>query len=146
MNYTIRKATEKDIEAIHRLIVEFAHFIKTPEKVIVTIEQMRQQQELFNCIVAETAEAGIVGFATYFFSYYSWIGKSLYLDDLYVVERYRGNNIGTALMDRVFEIARENDCRKVRWQVSNWNEKAIAFYKKRGAEIDTVEINCDMYL
>lgn len=146
MDHTIRKATENDLEAVHALILEFAVFIKTPEKVSVTVEQMIADKDHFNCIIAEDTNGNILGFATYFFAYYSWVGKSLYLDDLYVTRSSRGNGLGTQLLDAVFSIARENDCKKVRWQVSNWNENAISFYKKRGAEIDEVEINCDLYI
>ena len=85
-----------------------------------------------------------MGFATYFIAYYSWTGKVVYLDDLYVLEKYRGLGIGSKLLDRVIEIAKNENCKKVRWQVSNWNDKAIEFYKMRGAIIDEVEINCDL--
>ena len=79
-------------------------------------------------------------------AYYSWTGKTIYLDDLYVLENYRGRGIGNALLDKVIETAKTENCKKVRWQVSNWNGKAIEFYKKRGAIIDDVEINCDLLL
>ncbi len=145
MDTIIRKAVESDFEEIYDLIKQFAIFIKTPEKVSTTPEQMKLDKDYFQCLVA--VEAGrIIGFATYFFAYYSWTGKAIYLDDLYVIEECRGRNIGTKLMDSVFEIARKENCTKVRWQVSNWNSKAIEFYKKRGAVIDDIEINCDMKL
>ncbi|PSL44180.1 diamine N-acetyltransferase [Chitinophaga niastensis] len=143
MKIDIRKATESDFAQIYKLIKEFAIFIKTPEKVTITLPQMIQDKDYFQCLVA-VDNGIIIGFATYFMSYYSWTGKSLYLDDLYVIEEYRGQQTGTKLMDAVFEIAKKENCKKVRWQVSNWNKKAIEFYKKRGANIDEVEINCDL--
>jgi len=76
----------------------------------------------FNCIVAVNSNGQIIGFATYFFAFYSWTGKSVYLDDLFVLENFRGQQIGTRLMDKIFEIARITDCKKVRWQVSKWNK------------------------
>lgn len=142
---TIRKATEEDFELILNLIKEFSVFINTPEKVSITLEQMIQDKNYFQCMVA-VDEGKIVGFATYFFAYYSWIGKSIYLDDLYVIEEFRGKGIGADLFDAIITIARDENCKKVRWQVSNWNSKAIAFYKSRGAVIDDVEMNCDLIL
>jgi GNAT superfamily N-acetyltransferase len=145
MSIEIRKATENDFCFIHDLIKEFATFIKTPEKVTITLEQMIQEKEYFQCLVASENNQ-IIGFATYFFSYYSWTGKALYIDDLYVNEKFRGRQAGTKLMDSIIEIARGKNCKKVKWQVSNWNDKAIEFYKKRGAVIDEIEINCDLKL
>ena len=145
MSIEIRKATENDFNLIYGLIKELAIFIKTPEKVLITLEQMIEDKDFFHCLVA-VDNNNVIGFATYFFAYYSWTGKSLYLDDLYVIEKYRGRQIGTKLMDSIFDIAIQKNCKKVRWQVSNWNSKAIEFYKKRGAVVDEIEINCDLKL
>jgi GNAT superfamily N-acetyltransferase len=145
MPFTIRKATETDIPAIHELIKEFAFFQKTPEKVFVTPQQMKEDKDLFQCFIAEeTHTHKIVGFASFFFAYYSWSGKALYLDDLYVTEKFRGQNIGSMLMNSVIDFAKYNNCKKLRWQVSNWNTNAHIFYKKLGAAIDATEINCDL--
>lgn len=146
MNITIRKGEEKDFAAIFSLIKEFAIFQRTPEKVMITLEQMIAEKNFFQCFVAETKTNTIVGFASFFFAYYSWSGKAIYLDDLYVCDDYRGQNIGSKLLNTIIEFAKKERCKKVRWQVSNWNENAISFYKKMGAEIDDVEINCDLYL
>ncbi len=143
MTIDIRKAEANDFEAIYSLIIEFAEFIKTPEKVITSPTQMKKDKDYFNAYIAVDNNQ-IVGFATYFMAYYSWSGKAVYLDDLYVLEKYRGLGIGNQLLDTVIATAKTENCKKVRWQVSNWNEKAIAFYKMRGAAIDTVEINCDL--
>lgn len=145
MDIIIRKATENDFPQVYDLIKEFALFIKTPEKVAITLPQMIRDKDYFQCLVAMDNDK-VIGFATWFFAYYSWSGKAVYLDDLYVTAEYRGKNIGTRLMDTVFDIARQAECKKVRWQVSNWNQDAIAFYKKRGAQVDDVEINCDQPL
>jgi GNAT superfamily N-acetyltransferase len=145
MTLDIRKAKTTDFEEIHSLIKEFAEFIKTPEKVITTPSQMNNDKDYFNCFIAVDKNK-IIGFATYFIAYYSWTGKAIYLDDLYVLEKYRGQGIGNKLLDKVIETAKSENCKKVKWQVSNWNEKAIEFYKIRGATIDEVEINCDLTL
>src|SRR5205814_41898 len=117
-----------------------------PEKVMITLEQMKENKDFFLCFVAEIETNAIVGFASFSFAYYSWSGKAIYLDDLYVTESYRTQNIGTKLLDTVIEFAKKEQCKKVRWQVSKWNANAIGFYKKMGADIDDVEINCDLYL
>jgi GNAT superfamily N-acetyltransferase len=142
MNYTIRKATEDDFEGILGLIKELAAFENAPEKVLNTVEQMKEEQDLFHCYVAEKG-GEIIGMALYYFAYYTWVGKSLYLDDLYVKKAYRGHRIGSDLLELLFQVARENNCKRVRWQVLNWNAPAIALYKKCGADIDNEWSNCD---
>ncbi|MDR2912945.1 MAG: GNAT family N-acetyltransferase [Alistipes sp.] len=86
----------------------------------------------------------ILGYATCFFAYYSWTGKSLYMDDLYVRPEWRGHGIGTKLIRAAIDFARENGCHKMRWQVSEWNAPAIGFYTHLGAQIDDTERNCDL--
>ena len=152
MNISIRKATEKDFPSILSLIKEFSIFQKTPERVTITLEQMQAEAHLFQCFVAHSAPGAengnnnIVGFATFFFTYYSWSGKALYLDDLYVQDAYRKQGIGKMLLDEVIQLAKNSHCKKLRWQVSKWNSNAIAFYKSLGAEVDEVEINCDLVI
>ena len=144
INYKIREATEKDFPAILNLIKELALFEKAPEKVTNTVEQMKEEQNFFEALVAEKEGGEIIGFALYYFVYYTWVGKSLYLDDLYVKEKYRGNKIGYALLDKVIAFGKDNSCKRIRWQVLDWNEPAIAFYNKLGARLDNEWINCDL--
>ncbi|NBB22896.1 GNAT family N-acetyltransferase [Runella sp. CRIBMP] len=146
MSIVIRKGTPEDFPAIFRLIQEFAVFQKTPEKVTITLDQMLENKDLFQCLVVEIEDAQLIGFASFFLAYYSWSGKALYLDDLYVKKEFRGYQIGTQLLDRLIDYANAEQCKKVRWQVSNWNKEAIEFYKKMGAKVDDTEINCDLYL
>jgi len=143
-DYHIRPAIEQDFEAILGLIKELAQFEKAPEKVTNTVAQMRAEQSHFQAWVAEKPDGEIIGFALFYFVYYTWVGKSLYLDDLYVKEVYRGHKIGSKLLDKVIEIGRENNCKRIRWQVLNWNKPAIDFYKKLGADLDDEWINCDL--
>jgi diamine N-acetyltransferase len=142
----IRDGNGNDFPEIFRLINEFAGFQKTPDRVLVTLDQMNSQKELFRCFVAEDDEGRILAFATFFLCYYSWSGKALYLDDLYVTEAHRGQGIGKRLLEAVLEFARQRHCIKVKWQVSKWNYGAIEFYKRMGASIDEVEINCEVVL
>lgn len=142
MEIIIRKAVEKDFFAILSLIRELATFEKDLEKVTNSVEQMRNEKDFFQCYVAENDNEEIVGMAVFFFAYYTWTGKSLYLDDLYVKEIYRGKQIGTRLLKKVFEIAKSENCKRVEFQVSNWNSRAIEMYKKYGANIDTESSIC----
>lgn len=144
MSFTIRIATEQDFAKIHSLNEEFSLFIQTPEKFKITIDQMKEEQEHFKILVVEKEDGEIIGFATTFLAWYSWTGKSLYLDDLYITENYRGKGLGSKLMDEVFDLAKTEKCKKVKWQVSKWNQNAIDFYKSKGAQVDDVEINCDL--
>ena len=143
MNITVRKATEQDFPAILSLVKELATFQKTPEKVINTVDQMLEEKDLFKCFVAENEQQEIVAIASYFFAYYTWVGKSLYLDDLYVKESYRSKKIGSELLTKIFDVAKEENCKRVRWQVSDWNISALEFYRRCGAEIDEECCNCD---
>ncbi len=146
MSFKIRRATPPDFESIHALNKEFAQFIKTPEKFKITVEQMHEEQGHFCILVAENEAGEIIGFATTFIAWYSWTGKTMYLDDLYIIEKYRGNGLGSDFLDEVIAMAKAQKCKKVKWQVSRWNKNAIEFYKSRGAEIDDVDINCDLAL
>ena len=143
MSIIIRLAEEKDFPSVLMLSKEMAVFQQVPEKVMNTVEQMIREQKFFGCFVAEKEEGGIVGMATWFFAYYTWVGKSLYLDDLYVQEAYRSQKIGSKLLQQIFELAKKEDCKRVRWLVSNWNTPALEFYKKCGAEIDEESFVCD---
>jgi diamine N-acetyltransferase len=144
MNITIRKSTTSDFESIFSLVHELAVFQGTPERIINSVQQMKEEQEYFQSFVAETDDKEIVGMASYFFAYYTWVGKSLFLDDLYVKPTYRGQKIGSKLLQRIMEVAEKENCKRVRWLVSKWNEEAITFYGKIGALIDDEVYVCDM--
>ena len=146
MAFKIRNAVENDFPSIIELFKEFAEFEKLPEKMVNTVEQMIREKEYFNCFVAVNENNQIVGYSTYFFSYHTWIGKSLYMDDLYVQPEYRKKGIGKRLLESIIKFAQKEECNKVRWQVSNWNKNGQEFYKRMGAKIDDVELNCDLLL
>lgn len=146
MEITIRSAKEKDYSQIVDLFLEFATFEKHSERMINSVERMIKEKDFFNCFVAETSNNRIVGYVTCFFCYYTWIGKSMYMDDLYVKPEFRANGVGTKLINKVIDFAKDSKCHKLRWQVSEWNRPAIDFYKNIGATIDDVEKNCDLIL
>jgi len=144
MNFTIRPATEADFPAILDIIKALALFEKAPDKVTNTVEQMKAEKDYFRCLVAVNDDSVIIAICLYFFAYYTWVGKSLYLDDLYVLEPYRSQGIAAALLKKLIEIARLEKCNRMRWQVLNWNENAFRFYQKFGVTIDDEWVNCDL--
>lgn len=146
MSVHIRPIQTSDFEQLISLFMEFAVFEKLPDKMTNSLEQMKQEQAYFNGFVAVDKDQKILGYATYFYCYYTWVGKSLYMDDLYVSQAFRGQGIGSQLIHKVIETAKKNSCHRLRWQVSSWNEKAKLFYQKLGAEIDSVEQNCDIVI
>ncbi len=139
---TIRKGTEKDFPAILELIKELAAFEKGLKEVTNSVEKMQKEKNIFHSFVAEI-DNKIIGIAIYFFAYFTWVGKSLYLDDIYVKEDYRGQKIGIKLLKKIFEIAKKENCSRVRWQVLDWNYQAVKFYEKYGAKISKEWLNCD---
>jgi len=144
MTVTIRKIDERDFLVLISLFKEFALFEKLPEKMTNSVDQMLREKEYLTGFVAVNDVDEIVGYATYFFGYYTWIGKSLYMDDLYVRPNFRGAGVGTKLINEVITFAKAENCKKLRWQVSEWNQPAIDFYKSLGANVDAVESNCDL--
>jgi len=142
VDYEIREATTADFPVIIELIRELAFYEMAPEKVTNSVEQMEGEADLFQCVLAVDATGRVLGMALWFYAYYTWVGKSLYLDDIYVREAYRGNGIGGALLERVFAAARAAGCKRVRWQVLDWNTPAIEVYKRYGADIDDQWLNC----
>ena len=145
-DFLIKEASEEDFHAIHEMIREFSQFQKMPEKMVNTVDKMMEDKNFFHCLVAETGDGIIFGYATFYFAYYTWTGKAVYLDDLYVRKEFRGLGAGKKLLEGVFDFARENGCTKVRWQVSKWNKNAIGFYQSIGATVDDIELNCDLKL
>ena len=146
---TIRKGTPADVEPALLLIKELAAFEKAPEQVINTVEQMLidgyGEKPIFDLLVAE-ADQKIAGIAIYFIKYSTWKGKCLYLDDIVVQESLRGKGIGKQLFDAVVAEAKLCNCQQLQWQVLNWNEPAINFYKKYDTVFYAEWINCKITL
>jgi len=144
MTVNTRKIEQCDFPVLISLFKEFALFEKQPEKMINSVEQMLSEAEYLTGFVAVNSEDEVLGYVTYFWGYYTWIGKSLYMDDLYVRPNFRSTGVGTMLINEVIAFAKAENCKKLRWQVSEWNQPAIDFYKSLGANVDAVESNCDL--
>lgn len=138
MNIVIRKGTKKDLPAVHSLVVELAVYENAEKKVTATIEDYTNDFEanFFEVLVAENANE-IVGIALYYKTYSTWKGRMFYLEDFVVKESYRKLGIGQIIFDAFLEEARQAGCRLVKWQVLDWNEPALNFYKKNKAIIET---------
>jgi diamine N-acetyltransferase len=138
----IRPSTPQDLPAIHGLILELAAFENGLDRVHNTLAQMEAEQDCFQCLVAESPAGVVVGMALYYPVYYTWVGKTMYLDDLYVQPDFRGQGLGMRLLEGVFEAGRAAGCKQVRWQVLDWNAPAIQLYEGIGAQLDGEWINC----
>lgn len=144
MKIKIEEIVEEDFETLIELFRELAVFENLPEKMINSVKRMKAEKDFFRGFTIKDENNIILGYVTFFFAYYTWVGKSLYMDDLYIREAYRGKGLGTQLIKKVISFAKETNCQKLRWQVSNWNKSAIKFYKSLGAQIDEVDKNCDL--
>lgn len=134
----IRSATIDDTEIIFKFINELAIYEKAPQEVITTAEEIRttlfSNSPLAYALIAEiNGEA--VGYAVYFYSYSTWLGKQgIYLEDLYVSPPSRGLGAGKAMLKEIAKIAITKQCGRVEWSVLDWNQPAIDFYQSVGAK------------
>jgi N-acetylglutamate synthase-like GNAT family acetyltransferase len=148
MDIKIRKAEKTDIPAILELIKELAEYERAPQEVTITENQLLNdgfsKNPIFEVILAENNE-DVLGMAFYFYSYSTWKGLCLYLEDIIVKNKYRGNGIGEILFKEVIKRAKEKETKRLQWQVLDWNEPAINFYKKKlNAVLDGEWINCKL--
>lgn len=143
-NTTIRIAIADDMKAVHGLIRELAIYEKAEEQHTNTIEQLVKDGfgpgKMFDCIVAEL-DNRVVGFALFYTSYSTWKGECLYLEDFLVTESMRGSGIGKLLFDEVYRIAKERKVGRFEWQILDWNEPALNFYRKYNTHLDKGWIN-----
>ncbi len=148
MNILIRKAVKEDCQRLLELIQELADYEKAPNEVTVTLEHFEEsgfgKAPVWWAFVAETD--GIVqGFALYYIRYSTWKGQRMYLEDILVTEKMRGKNLGKLLFDALIEEAKEKKFSGLVWQVLEWNEPAINFYKKYyDAKFDKEWTNCSI--
>ena len=144
MNTVIRKAEKRDVFSIRKLIVELAEFEKAGDQVKISEQQLEEDgfgdTPFYQAFVAES-DRQVVGFSLSFVRYSTWRGKMLYMEDLYVTESHRGQSIGSALLEKQLDYAKESGISFLCFQVLDWNQPAISFYKKYDVSYDPEWIN-----
>ena len=149
MDFLIREATKNDVHEILNLIKELADFEKELHEVEISVKDLERdgfdiEPPAFKCFVAEQDQI-IAGMALVYNRYSTWKGKSLHLEDLIISEAYRGQGLGTLLLDEVVKYGHRLGAKRINWEVLDWNESAIRFYEKKGANVlrdwDVVQLN-----
>ncbi len=147
----IRRARAEDCGRILELVRELAHFERAPQEVTITLTHFRESgfgpKPVWWAFVAEvpgneSGESRIVAFALYYIRFSTWKGQAMYLEDILVTEDMRGKRIGTLLFERLLQEAKEKGLNRMVWQVLDWNEAAINFYRKYNASFDGEWVNC----
>ena len=148
MHINIRKAIEADCPAILQLIKELAIYEKAGDEVTVTLNQFTQcgfgATAMWQAFVAESDDV-IIGVALYYPRFSTWKGPRLYLEDLVVTDAMRGQGIGKLLLNKLIAECKLLQYTGIAWQVLNWNEPGLHFYKKYDGLIQDDEwINCSL--
>ncbi len=143
----IRLAKREDLPAIHALVRDLAIYEKAEKEFVAGLEDYYRDFDcgIFEALVAEV-QGEIVGMALYYMAYSTWKGRMLYLEDFVVKASMRGRGIGEKLFRAFLAKAEKKGCRLVKWQVLDWNEPAIRFYKKFGALIEEEWLNGKIFL
>ncbi|MGN6439526.1 MAG: GNAT family N-acetyltransferase [Agriterribacter sp.] len=152
MSITIRRAVKEDCPRLMELVHELAVYEKAPEEVTVTLEHFEEsgfgKNPVWWAFVAEAPAAGgdkqIVALALYYIRYSTWKGQRMYLEDIIVTQEWRGKGIGKLLFDTLIGEVSDRKLNGMMWQVLDWNEPAINFYKKYNAHFDAGWINCSL--
>ena len=140
MEYTIRPAEITDGPKIIELIKDLAVFEKAADEMVLTLEELIEDgfgsNPLFHCFVAEMKSTEeVVGIALTYLRYSTWKGKALHLEDLIVKDAFRGQGIGSALLDHIIHYGASLGVRRIGWEVLDWNTSAIALYESKGAKV-----------
>jgi len=147
MNVIIRKSEKKDCTRLLELIQELADYEKAPAEVTVTLDHFEEsgfgEKPVWWAFVAEV-DGKVEGFALYYIRYSTWKGQRMYLEDILVTEKMRGRKLGKLLFERLIEEAKEKGLSGIVWQVLDWNDPAINFYKKYNTSFDNGWINCSL--
>jgi GNAT superfamily N-acetyltransferase len=138
MNIKIRKVIKKDSKDVIRLINELAEFEKLdpPDKTAVKnlIKDIYSKNSPIKVLVAEYGKE-LIGYAFYFYTYSTFLAKkTLYLEDIYISNKYRSKGFGKIFFNELVKAANKNKCGRMEWHVLDWNVNAIKFYEKLGAK------------
>jgi GNAT superfamily N-acetyltransferase len=146
-NVVIRRAEVTDLAAILDLIVALAIFEKAEKEVVVTLDELVKDfnDGIFQSQVAEAEGGEILGMTLYYITYSTWKGKMMYLEDFVVKPSFRRLGIGHLLFDATITEAKRQDCKLMKWQVLDWNDSAIQFYKKYEATFEDDWYNVKLF-
>ncbi len=143
----IRKGKKEDLSAVLELVKELAEYEKALDQVANTVQRMEEdgfgENPVFGFLIAEDQD-GIIGTSIYYYRYSTWKGKRLYLEDLVVTEKKRGTGAGKKLFEKTLEVGKQTNCTGMMWQVLDWNEPAINFYRKYNTHFEDNWINCNI--
>jgi GNAT superfamily N-acetyltransferase len=143
----IRLAKKEDCPRLLELVHELALFERAPQEVTVTLEEFEHagfgEKPVWKAYVAEV-DGTIAGFALYYVRYSTWKGCRMYLEDLIITENMRGKGLGKLLFDTLIAEARALGFSGMVWQVLDWNEPAINFYKKYEAAVEAGWLNASL--
>ncbi|WP_179413644.1 GNAT family N-acetyltransferase [Mucilaginibacter sp. E4BP6] len=147
MNITLRIAQKEDCPRLIELVNELALFEKAPEEVTVSLQEFEDSgfgnNPVWKAFVAIDDDV-IIGFALYYVRFSTWKGRRIYLEDFIVTEEYRGKGIGKLLFERIIQETKELGYSGMVWQVLDWNEPAIGFYKKYEANVEEGWLNASL--
>ena len=148
MAVIIRRAVKEDCARMMELIKELALYEKAPDEVTVNFDHFVNSgfgdSAVWFSYVAE-ADGKVEGFALWYIRYSTWKGQRLYLEDLLVTEKMRGKGMGKLLFDQLIEECKAKNYSGMMWQVLDWNEPAINFYKKYpNVKFDGEWLNCSI--
>ena len=137
-DYKIRQAVEKDVSTIIQLVKKLAEYENLSHQVSTTEESFKNfgfgKTAYYQALLAENSKNEAVGFALYFYKFSTFLGKpTLHLEDLFVLPENRGKGIGKSLLAELAKITIDKNCGRMEWDVLDWNEPAINFYKSINA-------------
>jgi GNAT superfamily N-acetyltransferase len=146
-NISVRRAIKEDCPRMFELVNELAVYERAAEEVTVTLDHFTDsgfgEKPVWWAFVA-TADGKVEGFALYYIRFSTWKGQRMYLEDFVVTDKMRGKGLGKLLFDRLLLEAKEKNLHGMNWQVLDWNEPAINFYKKYNAKFGAGWINCSV--
>ena len=143
----LRRGREADLPQVLALIQELALYERAPHEVTNTLDMMRRDgfgpEPIYGFFVLESG-SDLLGLALFYTAYSTWKGRMLFLEDLVVTEAARRGGYGRQLFEAVVGEARRTGAQRLKWQVLDWNEPAIAFYKKLGANLAPEWLNANL--
>ena len=143
-NLIVRPGKPEDIPAVFELIKELATYEKALHEVETSVEKLTEDafgdKPLYGLIVAESDKI-IIGMSIFYYRYSTWKGKRLYIEDILVTEKQRGQGVGGKLFEATARHAAKHECSGMNWLVLDWNEPAINFYIKYNAYFEPEWVN-----